>query len=70
MESTIGLYRTELIEPQRPWKNLSQVELATAEWTDWYVHRRLHGETGHIPPAECEANHYKEPTKPQVTNTI
>ncbi|MFJ7587544.1 IS3 family transposase [Streptomyces sp. NPDC097617] len=70
MESTIGLYKTELIKPQRPWKNLSQVELATAEWTDWYVHRRLHGEIGHIPPAEYEANHYKESTKPQVTTTI
>ena len=34
MESTIGLYKTELIKPQRPWKSLSQVELATAEWAD------------------------------------
>ncbi|MBT2544111.1 integrase core domain-containing protein [Streptomyces sp. ISL-44] len=48
MESTIGLYKTELIKPQRPWKTLSQVELATAEWIDWYCHRRLHGEIGHI----------------------
>ncbi|MER7001421.1 IS3 family transposase [Streptomyces sp. NPDC000410] len=70
MESTIGLYKTELIKPQRPWKTLSQVELATAEWIDWYVHRRLHGEIGHIPPAEYEANHYRTTTKPQVTTTI
>ncbi|MGW5434948.1 IS3 family transposase, partial [Streptomyces sp. NPDC004059] len=39
MESTIGLFKTELIKPQRPWKTLSQVELATAEWVDWYNHR-------------------------------
>ena len=64
------LYKTELIKPQRPWKTLSQVELATAEWVDWYNHRRLHGETGHVPPAEYEANHYMESTKPQVTTTI
>ncbi|WP_346014297.1 MULTISPECIES: IS3 family transposase [unclassified Streptomyces] len=70
MESTIGLYKTELIKPQRPWKSLSQVELATAEWIDWYNHRRLHGEIGHVPPAEYEANHYMESTKPQVTTTI
>ncbi|MCH0561554.1 IS3 family transposase, partial [Streptomyces sp. MUM 16J] len=60
MESTIGLYKTELIKPQRPWKTLSQVELATAEWIDWYNHRRLHGEIGHIPPVEYEANYYTE----------
>lgn len=31
MESTIGLFKSELIKSQRPWKTLSQVELATAE---------------------------------------
>ncbi|MGW0963661.1 IS3 family transposase [Streptomyces gelaticus] len=70
MESAIGLYKTELIKLQRPWKTLSQVELATAEWADWYNHRRLHGEIGHIPPAEHEANYSRELTKPQVTTTI
>ncbi|MFI5635760.1 IS3 family transposase [Streptomyces sp. NPDC051664] len=70
MESTIGLFKTELIKPQRPWKTLSQVELATAEWIDWYCHRRLHGEIGHVPPAEYETNYYTELTKPQATTTI
>ncbi|MGX4693719.1 IS3 family transposase [Streptomyces sp. JNUCC 63] len=70
MESTIGLFKTELIKPQRPWKTLSQVELATAEWVDWYNHRRLHGEIGHVPPVEYEANYYTELTKPQVITTI
>ncbi|MEU3084882.1 IS3 family transposase [Streptomyces albidoflavus] len=69
MESTIGLFKTELIKPGRPWKKLSEVELATAEWVDWYCHRRLHGEIGHIPPAEYETNYYVETTKPQVTVT-
>ncbi|MGW9498915.1 IS3 family transposase [Streptomyces prasinus] len=70
MESTIGLFKTELIKPRRPWKTLSEVELATAEWVDWYCHRRLHGEIGHIPPAEYETNYYRATTKPQVTVTI
>ncbi|MFB8123739.1 IS3 family transposase [Streptomyces bacillaris] len=69
MESTIGLFQTKLIKPRRPWKTLSQVELATAEWIDW-CHRRLHGETGHIPPVEYETNYYLTTTKPQVTTTI
>jgi putative transposase len=41
MESTIGLYKTELIKPRGPWGSLAQVELATAEWVDWYNHQRL-----------------------------
>lgn len=67
MESTIGLFKTELIKPQRPWKSLSQVELVTAEWADWYCHRRLHGEIGHVPPVEYETNYYLTTMKPQVT---
>ncbi|WSA04903.1 IS3 family transposase (plasmid) [Streptomyces sp. NBC_00841] len=70
MESAIGLYKTELIKPQRPWKALGDVELATAEWVDWYNHSRLHGEIGHVPPAEYEAVHYQQQQNPQVTATI
>ncbi|MGW2353519.1 IS3 family transposase [Actinacidiphila glaucinigra] len=70
MESTIGLFKTELIKPGQPWKTLSQVELATAEWIDWYCHRRLHGEIGHVPPIAYETAYYTAATKPQVTTTI
>ncbi|MEV7020441.1 IS3 family transposase [Streptomyces sp. NPDC093991] len=67
MESTIGLFKTELIKPRRPWKTLSDIELTTAEYIDWYNHRRLHGEIGHVPPVEYETTHYLATTKPQVT---
>ncbi|MGW2588624.1 IS3 family transposase [Streptomyces virginiae] len=70
MESTIGLFKTELVKPRRPWKTLSDVELATAEYIDWYNHRRLHGEIGHVPPVEYEAQHYLTTTKHQVTHNI
>ena len=70
MESTIGLFKTELIKPRRPWKTLSDIELATAEWVDWYNHHRLHGEIGHIPPAEYEAAYHLTDKKPQVTVKI
>ncbi|WP_158702054.1 IS3 family transposase [Kitasatospora sp. MMS16-BH015] len=69
VESTIGLFKTELIKPRRPWPTLSQVELATAEWVDWYNHRRLHGEIGHVPPTEYETTYHLTTAKPQVTTT-
>lgn len=57
-ESTIGLFKTELIRRRGPWRNLDHVELATLEWIDWWNHRRLHSEIGDVPPAEREAAHY------------
>ncbi|MDJ0347669.1 IS3 family transposase, partial [Streptomyces sp. H10-C2] len=70
MESTIGLYKTELIKPQQPWKALSDVELTTAEWTDWYNHHRPHGEIGHVPPTAYETTYYRQNTQePQATTT-
>lgn len=35
-ESQIGLFKTELIKPRRPWHGLGDVELGTAEWVDWF----------------------------------
>jgi putative transposase len=54
-ESTIGLYKTELIRRRGPWRGLDDLELATLEWVDWYNHRRLHSACGNRPPAESEA---------------
>ncbi|MGH3887667.1 MAG: integrase core domain-containing protein, partial [Pseudonocardiaceae bacterium] len=35
-ESVNGLYKTELINRQGPWRTRDDVELATFEWVDWY----------------------------------
>jgi putative transposase len=53
-ESVNGLYKTELIRKQGPWRSLEQLELATARWVHWYNHRRLHSSIGDMPPAEFE----------------
>jgi putative transposase len=59
-ESTIGLFKTELIRQRAPWRAVEQVEIATLEWVDWYNHRRLHSAAGDIPPAELEEAHYRQ----------
>jgi transposase InsO family protein len=59
-ESTIGLYKTELIRRHGPWRTLEEVELATLAYVDWYNHRRLHGQIGNVPPAELEAIYYPQ----------
>jgi putative transposase len=62
-ESTIGLYKTELINMQGPWKSIEGVELATLEWVDWYNHRRLHGACERLPPVEFEQMRYTHSTQ-------
>ena len=57
-ETVHGLYKTELIARRGPWRTADQVELATAEWVQWWNERRLHGACGGIPPAEYEAAYY------------
>ncbi|STY67599.1 Uncharacterised protein [Micrococcus luteus] len=43
------------MRPKGGWASVRDVEIAVAEYVDWYNHRRLHGEIGHVPPAEFEA---------------
>jgi putative transposase len=66
-ETINGLYKTELIKPNKPWRTVDDVELATAEWVDWFNHRRLYQYCGDIPPAELETAYYAhQPAQPQA----
>lgn len=59
-ESFNGLYKTELIHKDGPWRSLDDVEYATLGYVDWFNHRRLHGQIGMVPPAEFEASYYHQ----------
>ena len=59
-ETINGLYKAELIHRLAPWKTKEAVELATLEWVAWFNHRRLLEPIGYIPPAEAEANYYRQ----------
>lgn len=59
-ETINGLYKAELIHRRAPWKTMEAVELATLEWVSWFNHHRLLEPIGYIPPAEAEANYYRQ----------
>jgi putative transposase len=59
-ETVVGLYKAELIYRRGPWRSLGQVELATAEWVDWWNQRRLHSADGDLPPAEYEELYHRQ----------
>jgi transposase InsO family protein len=65
-ESVNGLYKTELIRRQGPWRTIEQVELATLEWVWWWNNQRLHGELGLRTPHEVEARYYADLESPRL----
>ena len=46
------------MHPRRAWPSTRDVEIAVAKSTDWFTHRRRHGEIGLVPPVEFEAAHW------------
>jgi transposase InsO family protein len=63
-ETINGLFKTEIIYPNGPWRNLEEVEFATLEWVDWFNNRRLLGPIGDIPPVEFEQMYYERSEVP------
>ena len=59
-ETINGLYKAKLIHRRAPWKSRESVELATLQWVHWFNHTRLLEPIGHIPPAEAEANYWRQ----------
>ena len=59
-ESVIGLFKTEVIRRQGPWRSVETVEFATLAWVDWFNTRRLLEPIGYVPPAEYEAQYYRQ----------
>src|SRR5699024_8816176 len=40
-ETINGLYKTEVVKRQGPWKSRQQLELATLNWVHWFNNQRL-----------------------------
>lgn len=68
-EALNSLYKAELIRNRGPWPAINDVEIATAEYIDWFNNRRLHGEIGHVPPAELEAAYRATAREHSLTET-
>ena len=66
-ESVIGLYKTECVRHEGPWRGVDDLELATLNWVYWFNEIRLHSSIGYKPPVEFEADYYRDnPSRPQT----
>ncbi|PYE11859.1 integrase-like protein [Williamsia limnetica] len=64
-ETTIGLYKTEAVREDSPFRigpltRLGDVEYLTSRWVHWYNTSRLMHRLGRIPPVEAEQNYYTQ----------
>ncbi len=59
-EAFNSLFKAELMRNKGPWKSIDDLEIAVAEYVDWFNHRRLHGQIGLVPPAEHEDTYYRQ----------
>jgi len=63
-ETIIGLYKTEVIHQDGPWRNVDHVEFETLDWVDWFNNRRLLMPIGYVSPAEFEALYWQRQDAP------
>ncbi len=67
-EAFNSLCKAELIRNHGLWTGIDDLEIATAEYIDWFNHRRLHGEIGMIPPVELEDDYHHNQTPPATAD--
>ena len=71
-EALNSTFKSELIRNRHviaekgPWRGIDDVEIAVAEWIEWYNTTRLHGSLNDIPPTEYESNYYAENAPSQL----
>lgn len=69
-ESVIGLFKTEVIRKDGPWRGLDEVEYARLEWVAWFNTQRLLEPLGYVPPAEFEDVFYRRQVTPPELATL
>jgi len=69
-ESVIGLFKTEVIRRDGPWRSLDDVEYATLEWVAWFNTQRLLEPLGYLPPAEYEEQFHRTQIAPVVSGAL
>ncbi|QGU27777.1 hypothetical protein D7D94_08915 [Microbacterium oryzae] len=59
-ESVVGLYKTECVKIDGPFRGADDLELATLSWVHWFNENRLHSSIGYLTPIEKENEYYRE----------
>lgn len=63
-ESVIGLYKTECVRLDGPFRTVDDLELATLNYVYWFNCQRLHSAIGYRTPVEAEQDYYRHNPAP------
>ena len=63
-ETVVGLYKTECVKIDGPFRTADELELATLSWVHWFNENRLHSSINYLTPIEKENTYYRQ-NKPQ-----
>lgn len=66
-ESVVGLYKTECVKIDGPFRTADELELATLSWMHWFNENRLHSSIGYLTPIQKENEYYRENNPRQPT---
>ena len=67
MESTIGLFKSELIHARSTsWCSRQEVETATMRWVRWFNCRRLHSSLDYVSPVDFEMAYTQAQAMPRL----
>lgn len=65
METTIGLYKTELIRTRHR-ASRPEIETATSTWVTWFNERRLHSTLDYQGPNNYEKRYHQDQSLPRL----
>lgn len=65
-EALNSLFKHEVVYRKR-WASQSGLEIAVAEWVQWYNTVRLHSAIGYVPPVEAESTYWATRPAPEPT---
>lgn len=68
-ETVVGLYKTECVKIDGPFRTVDELELATLSWVHWFNENRLHSSIGYLTPIEKKNEYYRE-INPQRQPTL
>ncbi len=69
-ETIIGLYKTEVVQLLKPFRNHAHLEFETLAWIAWFNRDRLMQPLGYLSPDQFERMYHQQQELPPMTAAL